>query len=159
MIEELIVDYLIANNLKISFAESCTGGLCAARIVNVANASKVLNESIVTYSDEAKHKYLGVSFDTINKYNVVSEEVAKEMVVGLNKVTNAEICVSVTGMAGPSSDGIIPIGVVCFGFYFKGLIYTDRVDFTNLGRNVVREKAVNYVLNYLVKLFGISNEI
>ena len=159
MIEELIVDYLIASNLKISFAESCTGGLCSAKIVNVANASKVLNESIVTYSDDVKHKYLGVSFDTIKQYNVVSKEVAKEMAIGLNKLTNADVCVSITGMAGPSSDGIISVGVVCFGFYFKGNLYTEEVNFSNLGRNIVRQRAVDYVFDYLAKLFGIYSEI
>ena len=81
--EEEVVLKLIEKKYHIAFAESCTGGLCAARIINVSNASKVLNASFVTYSNEAKNKYLGVSLDTIEKYDVVSIEVAKEMAYGV----------------------------------------------------------------------------
>ncbi len=82
IMEEEVVLKLIEKKYHIAFAESCTGGLCAARLINVANASKVLNVSFVTYSNEAKNKYLGVSFDTIEKYDVVSIEVAMEMAKG-----------------------------------------------------------------------------
>ena len=151
--EETLVDILIKNNYHISFAESATGGMLAARLINVANASKVLNESFVTYSNESKIKYVNVKEETIDKYNVVSEEVAKEMVIGLNKNTNANICASVTGVAGPTGGTInIPVGMVCFGFYINGNIVTKTQKFGNLGRNIVRQKASDFVYDTLIEL-------
>ena len=100
-LEEQLVNKLIENNLHISCAESCTGGLVASRIVNVANASKVFDASFVTYANEAKIKYLGVSPETIVKYGVVSEEVVLEMAAGVAKETGAQVGIAVSGIAGP----------------------------------------------------------
>lgn len=98
-IEEKVVELLKEKNYKISFAESCTGGMLVSSIVNVSGSSSVLSESYVTYSNEAKIKLLGVNKDTIAKYTVYSSEVALEMAIGLKKTTGAEIIVSVTGEA------------------------------------------------------------
>ena len=100
-LEEQLVNKLIEKNRHISCAESCTGGLVASRIVNVANASKVFDASFVTYANEAKIKYLGVSPETIVKYGVVSEEVAFEMAAGVAKETGSEVGIAVSGIAGP----------------------------------------------------------
>ena len=148
----MLLELLLKNKYHISFAESCTGGLCAARLVNVSNASSVLNESLVTYASSAKIKYLAVNKETIDKYNVVSEEVAKEMAIGLNKLTNSEVSLSITGLAGPTGDGIIPIGTVCFGFYINGKVYTRAKEFGNVGRNKVRKLACNYLYSEAIKL-------
>ena len=148
----MLLELLLKNKYHISFAESCTGGLCAARLVNVSNASSVLNESLVTYASSAKIKYLGVNKETIDKYNVVSEEVAKEMAIGLNKLTNSEVSLSITGLTGPTGDGIIPIGTVCFGFYINGKVYTRTKEFGNVGRNKVRKLACNYLYSEAIKL-------
>lgn len=152
-LEEKLVDLLINKKYHIVFAESATGGMCAARLVNVANASTVLKESLVTYSDEAKIKYLNVNPNTIEKYNVVSEEVAYEMALGASNLANCEISASVTGVAGPSGGSAeIPVGTICFGFNILGKITTKKINFGDLGRNIVRQKACDYVFEELLEL-------
>ena len=150
-IEELVVNILIEKGYHISFAESITGGLCAAKLINVPNASKVLNESFVTYSNEAKMKYLGVSKEKIDTYGVVSEDVAYEMALGVAKTANVEVGVGVTGIAGPTSDGT-PIGNVCFGVAINGVCTTQMISFKDIGRNNVRKSATDYVFEMLYNL-------
>ena len=100
-LEEQVVEKLIEKNLHISFAESCTGGMCCGTIINVTNASKVLDVSFVTYANEAKIEFLGVKADTILSNGVVSEEVACEMAQGVANVAKSEVGVGITGIAGP----------------------------------------------------------
>ena len=152
-LEERVVARLIERGQHISFAESCTAGLCAARLVNVANASRVFDASFVTYANEAKIKYLGVSADTIAKYGVVSEEVAREMAVGVARVNGAEIGVGVSGIAGPSGGTPRkPIGMVCFGFSTPDGVVTATKQFGDLGRQAVRAAACDFVFETLVTL-------
>lgn len=150
-IEDLVVNLLIEKGYHISFAESLTGGLCAAKLINVPNASKVLNESFVTYSNEAKMKYLGVSKEKIDTYGVVSEDVAYEMALGVSKATGSEVGVGVTGIAGPTTDGT-PIGNVCFGVCINGVITTQMISFKDIGRNNVRKSATDYVFEMIYNL-------
>ncbi len=147
--EEMVVNKLINKGYKIAFAESCTGGMCVSRLVDVASASWVLNESIVTYANEAKIKYLGVKKETIDKYNVVSEEVAYEMAKGIKNQAKSNIGVGITGAAGPTSDGIIPIGNVCIGVAIENDVFVTTLRLGNVGRNKVRKMAVDYVFEYL----------
>ncbi len=151
--EEELVNILIEKSYHISFAESATGGMLAARLVNVSNASKVLDESFVAYADEAKMKYLDVKRETIEKYNVVSEEVAKEMAIGAAKAANSNIAVTTTGVAGPTGGTEkTPVGMVCFGFYINGDVVTKTKYFGNLGRNKVRFEATNYAFEEIIEL-------
>lgn len=147
-----LVKLLKDKKLHISFAESCTGGMLASTIINVPGASNIINESYVTYASESKIKILGVNRNTIDTYNVVSTNVAYEMVEGLAKISNADICASVTGLAGPSDDGDIKAGTVCFGFYYKNNIETKKEIFSNVDRNEVRRLSVNYAINYLCNM-------
>lgn len=152
-LEEKLVNLLIERGYTISFAESCTGGLLAARLINVSNASKVINASFVTYANEAKEKYLSVKEETIAKYDVVSEEVAKEMALGLKNETGANIAISTTGLAGPTGGTIDrPVGMVCFGFAINNEIYTSTIQFGNIGRNEVRKAASDYVFTKALEL-------
>ena len=161
-IENKVVEKLIARGWHISFAESCTGGMLPARIVNVADASKVIGESVVTYSNEAKIKYAGVNPATIENYNVVSEEVAAEMARGRALAAGAEVGASTTGYAGPSGgatqtlpDGRtidIPMGTVCFGFYINGEVTTCTRHYEGLSRNEVRAAATDFVLEKLSEM-------
>lgn len=152
-LEEQVVGKLIEKNYHISFAESCTGGLCCGTIVNVSNASKVLDESYVTYANESKVKLLGVKADTIEKYGVVSQEVAGEMAQGVCNKANAQIGVGVSGVAGPTGGtDKKPVGMVCFGFCIDGDVKTYTIQFGNIGRNNVREKSVKFVLETLLNL-------
>lgn len=144
-----LVNLLIDNNLTISTAESCTGGMLASKIIDVANASKVINESFVTYSNEAKIKYLNVEEEIIKKYGVVSKEVAHEMALGCNKQTNSNICVGITGLAGPGGYNSIEAGTVYVGIYIKGIVYDLLYKFGDIGRNEVRIKTCECVIDFI----------
>ena len=149
-IEEQVVNKLIDRGFRISFAESCTGGLCCGTLVNVSNASKVLDMSFVTYANEAKVELINVNPETIDAYGVVSEEVAGEMCKGVAEKANSEVGVGVTGVAGPTGGTAKkPVGMVCFGVYVNGEVQTYTMQFGNLGRNVVRAKSVEFVFNTL----------
>ena len=150
-IEELVVNLLKEKEYHISFAESITGGLCAAKLINVHNASSVLSESFVTYSNEAKMKYLNVSKQTIDLYGVVSEDVAYEMALGVCELSKSEVGVGITGIAGPTTDGT-PIGNVCFGVAINGVCTTQIISFKDIGRNNVRKAACDYAFEMLYSL-------
>jgi nicotinamide-nucleotide amidase len=152
-IEYKVVEKLIEKGYHITFSESCTAGLACAKLVNVPDASKVLNVSFTTYADEAKVKYLGVKSETIREFGVVSEEVAAEMALGAAENTGSEVGVGITGIAGPS--GAVPgkpVGTVCFGIAINGEVFTWRQEFGALGRNVVRDVSVNFCYDRLVEL-------
>lgn len=157
--EENVVKYLKENGLHISFAESCTGGLTAARLVSVSGASSVLDEAYITYASESKVKLLGVNPEAINEFGVVSEEVARGMAEGAAKKSGAEVGVGITGVAGPYSESDEkPVGTVCFGFYINGKLFSKTVQFGNIGRNEVRESAAKYVFFALDELLTSKNK-
>ncbi len=152
-IEEQVVNKLIDRCFRISFAESCTGGLCCGTLVNVSNASKVLDMSFVTYANEAKVELINVSHETIENYGVVSEQVAGEMCIGVAEKAHSEVGVGITGVAGPTGGTAKkPVGMVCFGFYVLGNVTTRTMQFGNIGRNEVRAKSVDFVFNTLAEL-------
>ncbi len=139
----------------ICFGESCTGGMAAAGIVDVASASAVIDLSFVTYANDAKIKYLGVNPDSIEKYGVVSQTVAAEMAIGAARAGHAEVGVGISGIAGPSGGTEEkPVGTVCFGFYINGETITKTMRFGNIGRNAVRQASVDYVYDTLIKLLN-----
>ncbi|MBQ8952137.1 MAG: CinA family protein [Eubacterium sp.] len=152
-IEYKVVEKLIEKGMHIAFAESCTAGLACAKLVNVPDASKVLNVSFTTYADEAKIKYLGVDPETVKQFGVVSEEVAYQMAQGVAAETGSQVGVGITGIAGPTG-GVPgkPVGTVCFGIAVNGKVYTWRQEFGDLGRNVVRDVSVNFCYDRLVEL-------
>ncbi len=149
---QTVVNQLIKKNYHISFAESCTGGLVCAALVSVADASKVLDVSFVTYANEAKMQYLGVKDTTIAEYGVVSEAVACQMAEGVAKAAGSEVGVGITGVAGPGGGtDEKPVGMVCFGFYIDGKVETFTKQFGEIGRNEVRAKSVEFVYETLKK--------
>lgn len=151
-----VVKALKERGWRITFAESCTGGLACAELVGVPDASWVLDASFVTYANEAKIKYLGVDEDTIRRYGVVSEQVAGEMARGVARANSCEVGVGISGIAGPTGGSPEkPVGCVCFGFYINGETHTERVLFGDLGRNEVRMTAVAYVYECLYKALKI----
>ena len=118
---ETVVELLIEKNLKISAAESCTGGMFSKMIVDIPGCSGILDESFVTYANEAKIKYLGVKKETLDKYGAVSEQTATEMAEGVLKNTGADIGVGITGIAGPDGGTAEkPVGLVYVGVSVKG---------------------------------------
>ena len=120
LLEKHVVDVLKEKKLTITTAESCTGGMISSRIVNVPGASAVLKQAYVTYCDEAKHTVLGVKKETLEKYYAVSSQTACEMAEGGAKAAGADVCVSVTGVAGPDTEDGKPVGCVFIGCFYNG---------------------------------------
>lgn len=148
-----LVAALKARGLRISFAESCTGGLCAAGIVAVPDASSVLDASFVTYANEAKTALVGVDPDTLAAHGAVSEEVAGEMAAGAAAASGADVGVGISGIAGPTGGTKEkPVGTVCFGFSVSGRVTTVTRHFGALGRNAVRAAAVTFVYETLLEI-------
>lgn len=119
--EERIVKILAQKGLTVTTAESCTGGLIAATLVNAAGASEVLSEGYVTYSNEAKERILGVNHETLRTWGAVSVRTAAEMAQGAARVSGADAALSSTGIAGPGGGTEDkPVGLIYIGCYFKG---------------------------------------
>ena len=145
-----VVRMLMERGWHIAFAESCTAGLCAARLVDVPDASRVLDVSFVTYAESAKTEYLAVPPETIAQYGVVSEEVAAAMARGCAARVGCEVAVGVTGFAGPSGGtDKAPVGKVCFGFSVGGAVTTVTRHFGAIGRAEVRAAATDFVFAWL----------
>ncbi len=152
MKEKKLVLKLIEKNYRIATAESCTGGMFASHIVNVPMASKVIDESVVTYANEAKIKYCNVDPQTIKVHGVVSEEVAGEMAVGISKSANSNVGVGISGIAGPSgATATKPVGMVCFGFCINGKLETYTNYFKG-SRTSVRKKSTDFAINKLLEI-------
>lgn len=135
----------------IATAESCTGGLIAATLTEVAGASDVFDRGFITYSNAAKVNHLHVSQDTLNRFGAVSSEVAKEMAEGALNQSGCFLAVSVTGIAGPGGSENKPEGRVCFGLAAKGRpTLTETVEFNAIGRSQVRRRTVAHALNLLL---------
>ncbi len=148
-LEQAVVRLLQKYELKVTTAESCTGGLLAGRIVNVAGASDVFHEGFITYSNKSKRKYLDVSKSTLKKHGAVSEQTAKEMATGGVFSTDCDACVAVTGIAGP--DGGTeekPVGLVYIATYMKDKVNVQRYQFKG-DRAKIREQAVVKALDLL----------
>jgi len=153
--ETKLVNRLIEKGYHIACAESCTGGLLCGSIVNVPNASAVLDCSFITYANEAKIKYLGVREETIAEYGVVSEEVVGQMAKGVAEQAGAQVGVATSGIAGPTGGTATkPVGMVCFGFWVNGVLTTATQQFGDIGRNQVREAAVQFALEKLDELLN-----
>ena len=134
----------------IATAESCTGGLVAVAITDIAGSSAVFDRGFITYTNTAKIDMLGVKQTTLDAYGAVSEQVAAEMALGAVRNSNATISISITGIAGPGGSDHKPEGRVCFGVYNDGMTVTQTVNFGPLGRCNVRIKACNHALELLV---------
>ncbi len=137
-LEQVVVDLLKQKGLKLAVAESCTGGTLAGRITAVSGSSSVFDCGVVSYSNEIKQKVLGVSADTLKKHGAVSDEVAKEMAVGVLRLSGSDIGVSVTGIAGP--DGGTkdkPVGTVHIGVATKDGVTARKFLF---GYNRINER-------------------
>lgn len=148
-LEEAIVELCREKNITVTTAESCTAGLLAGRIMNVAGASEIYNEGYITYSNDSKKRLLGVKADTLDEYGAVSHETAAEMALGAAKAAAARAAVSVTGIAGPGGGSKEkPVGLVYVGCAVNGEVRTEEFRFTgNRAKN--REYAVVRALTLL----------
>ena len=140
-----------ARGVKIATAESCTGGLIAGAITDIAGSSAVFDRGFVTYSNAAKMDMLGVRAETLEAYGAVSEQVAAEMATGALARSAATLAVSVTGIAGPGGSEFKPEGRVCFGLAVQGRpTVTETRDFGPIGRGEVRQASVDHALTLLI---------
>ena len=136
-----LIKKLTKKKLKISFAESCTGGMLASTITSYSGASKIFNLGLVTYSNQAKIKILKVNKNIINKYGAVSYECCLAMINNLSRISNANICVSITGIAGPKGGTKLkPVGLVFIGIK-KGNKTLIKKNFFKLKKRKLIQKA------------------
>lgn len=135
---------------KIATAESCTGGMVAAALTDVAGSSDVFDCGFVTYSYGSKIDTLLISQETLDRYGAVSQEIATEMAQGAFRNSAADITVAITGVAGPGADGIKPEGMVCFALATNEGVTSREVHFGPLGRENVRLAAVEVALKMLL---------
>ena len=141
-LEQAVIELLRRHKLTLSTAESCTGGLLSGRIVNVSGASDVFMEGFITYSNNAKIKYLNVDADILDKYGAVSEETARQMAKGCAKVSGCDVSVAVTGIAGPTGGSIEkPVGLVYIACHIKGKTVVSKRNFRG-NREKIREQSV-----------------
>ncbi|MBU3197642.1 competence/damage-inducible protein A [Clostridium algidicarnis] len=148
-LESVVGEKLIKENLTISSAESCTGGMLSARLINVPSISKVFIEGAVTYSNQAKVSRLSVKKETLEKYGAVSKETAIEMAEGIAKTANTDIGISTTGIAGPDGGtNEKPVGLVYIGLYIKGNTLVKELNIKG-NREKIRTRATIEALNFL----------
>ena len=148
-IATVVSEMLIEKNLTISTAESCTGGLVSATLINYPGISSVFIEGCVTYSNESKINRLGVNPHTLEVHGAVSEETAREMAEGIAKNFNTNVAISTTGIAGPgggTSDK--PVGLVYIGIYVNGKTTVSKYILPG-NREEIRLRATKYAINDL----------
>jgi nicotinamide-nucleotide amidase len=145
-----LLDLAKRSGATIATAESCTGGMIAAAITDVAGSSAVFDRGFVTYSNAAKTAMLGVDADLIARHGAVSEEVARAMADGALARSAATLAVSVTGIAGPGGSEFKPEGRVCFGLADVTGTRTETVEFGAQGRDRVRAAARDHGLRLLL---------
>ena len=148
-----VVQKLIKKKLKVSFAESCTGGLLSSSITSISGSSKVFNLGLITYSNKAKINILKVPNKIIEKYGAVSEECCLSMVKNLSKISKANISVSITGIAGPKGGTKLkPVGLVYIGIKKGNKILIQKNLFKNKDRFSIQKATVKKVLNSILAL-------
>mgnify|MGYP001487210195 CR=1 FL=1 len=148
-----LVKKLIKKKLKISFAESCTGGLLASSITSISGSSKIFNLGLITYSNQAKIKFLNVNKNIIKKYGAVSHECCLAMVNNLSKISKANINVSITGIAGP--DGGTkqkPVGLVYIGVKRGNKTQIYKCLFKSKKRSSIQKATVKKALNLVLRI-------
>jgi PncC family amidohydrolase len=148
-----VVSLLKRRKLKISFAESCTGGLLASSITSINGSSKVFSLGLVTYSNQSKTKILKVPKQVIKKYGAVSVQCCAAMVNNLSKISKSKVVVSITGIAGPKGGSKLkPVGLVYIGIKVGKKVFIHKFNFKNKGRTFIRKQTVNKSFNLLLKL-------
>tara|TARA_B100001142_G_scaffold300838_1_gene325937 strand:- start:418 stop:879 length:462 start_codon:yes stop_codon:yes gene_type:complete len=149
----LLIKKLVKKKLKISFVESCTGGLLASSITSISGASKIFNLGLVTYSNQAKIKFLKVNKNIIKKYGAVSHECCLAMVNNLSKISKAHINVSITGIAGPNGGTKLkPVGLVYIGVKKGNKIRINKCFFKSKKRLSIQKATVKKALDLILKI-------
>ena len=148
-----IFTLLKRKKLKISFAESCTGGLLSSVITSVNGSSKVFSMGLVTYSNQAKITVLKVQKNIIKNYGAVSIQCCLAMVNNLSKISKSNVCISITGIAGPKGGSKQkPVGLVFIGIKIGKKVIVNKCNFKNKGRSFIQRQTVKKTFNLIIKL-------
>ena len=158
---EEIAKILINKHLTLATTESCTGGLLSSKLTDISGSSSYIHLNLITYSNEAKQKMLGVRRETLDNYGAVSEECSYEMASGLQKLTGSDICISTTGIAGPTGGtDEKPVGLMYSTICTKNKAITFEVKFhPEISRIEMKELFVQAVLEKLYKFLNDNKEV
>lgn len=136
--------------VTITAAESCTGGMVSAALTDIAGSSAMFERGFITYSNAAKVDMLGVTQTTLDAHGAVSEQTAREMAIGAQAAANADIAISITGIAGPGGSEHKPEGRVCFAIATRADVSSVQHDFGPLGRAGNRARSVEVALQLVL---------
>tara|TARA_Y100000590_G_scaffold185969_1_gene211920 strand:- start:1333 stop:1797 length:465 start_codon:yes stop_codon:yes gene_type:complete len=147
-----VIKKLLDKNISISVAESCTGGMVSGKITEFSGVSKIFNMGLVVYSNKSKKLLLKINKEKLDKYGAVSNEIAEEMILNLYKISKSNLCISTTGIAGPSgSTKEKPVGLVYIGIKFLKNVKVIKKKF-NGTRVEIQNKTLNTVFKEINKL-------
>ena len=149
---KIIIKKLLKRNISISIAESCTGGLLSSKFTSVAGISKIFNMGLITYSNKSKSSLLKISQNDLKKYGEVSHQTAALMVKNLQRLTKSKLCISTTGIAGPSGGTKVkPVGLIYFGIKYRNKTIIIEKKFKG-SRIQIQQKTVKAIFTTLEKL-------
>jgi PncC family amidohydrolase len=149
---KIIIKQLLKRNISISIAESCTGGLLSSKFTSVAGISKIFNLGLIPYSNKSKSSLLKISQNDLKKYGSVSHQTASLMVKNLHQLTKSKLCISTTGIAGPSGGTRTkPVGLIYFGIKYRNKTIISEKKFYG-SRLQVQQKTVKAIFTTLEKL-------
>ena len=152
-LNQKIVSLLKKKRIRISIAESCTGGMLSSAITSISGSSKVFTMGLITYSNQAKTSVLKVPNKIIQKYGAVSIQCCLAMVNNLSKISKSKICISITGIAGPKGGSKQkPVGLIYIGIKIGKKVIMNKCNFENRGRLFIQRQTVKKTLNLLLKL-------
>ena len=148
-----LISLIKRKRMKLSIAESCTGGMLSSAITSVSGSSKVFTMGLVTYSNQAKTSILKVPQKIIKKYGAVSVQCCLSMVNNLSKISKSKVCISITGIAGPKGGSKQkPVGLVYIGIRVGKKVIVNKCNFKNKGRIFIQKQTVKKTLNLLAQL-------
>ena len=147
-----IINKLLKKNITVSVAESCTGGLLSSKFTSIAGISKIFNMGLITYSNKSKSSFLKISQNDLKKYGAVSHQTAVLMVKNLQRLTKSKLCISTTGIAGPSGGTKgKPVGLIYFGVKYRNKTIILEKKFKG-SRLQIQQKTVKAIFTALEKL-------
>ena len=153
ILKNRIISLLKRKKLKVAIAESCTGGLLSSAFTSESGSSKVFNMGFVTYSNKSKINILKVPKKIIKINGAVSFQCCLAMVNNLHKISKANVCISITGIAGPKGGSKQkPIGLVYIGIKIKNKVFVNKYNFRNNGRAYIQKQTIKKTLGLLIKL-------
>ena len=149
---KIIIKKLLKRNISISIVESCTGGLLSSKFTSIAGISKIFNMGLITYSNKSKSSFLKISQNDLKKYGAVSHQTVALMVKNLQRLTKSKLCISTTGIAGPSGGTKVkPVGLIYFGIKYRNKTIILEKKFKG-SRIQIQQKTIKAIFTTLEKL-------